>query len=195
MRQPGLIVALAERLEGSSVPDFIAHVQQLDPDLNRLDHPQRTRFFRAWALKGDPQTLAAGMASHPAWQGLGWRWWAEACGRGGTPDAWQQACRIVSPRVPRPDVPPISDQRPVAQLQRDASAAPDDPALALALYHAQHTAGDFAGSLTTLRRITRHPENPAYFLYLEASTAMEAGQWKAGWEAWERYFALVPVNG
>ena len=195
LREPALEVAASERLEGMDLAGFVARVLQSDPDLSRLDNAQKTRFFRAWATKGDAQTLASGMALRPAWQVLGWRWWAEARGRAATPEAWQEACKIVAPRAPAPDVPPANDPRTFSQLQRDAVGASDDAALALALYRAQRANGDSAGALLTLRRATDHPDIPAYFSYLEAQLAMETGQWETGWEAWRRYLVLVAANG
>ncbi len=195
LRSPTLAVALAERMAGADLPGFIARVLRVDPDLAKLDGPQRTRFFRVWALNGDPQTLSASMTSHPAWQLPGWRWWAEARGRAGTLEAWREACQIVAPRLPKPDVPALEDTRTLAQLQRAAAGNADDTASGLALYRAQRAAADPAGALLTLHRITRRTDAPAYFSYLEAQLAMEIGEWKTGWEAWERYLALIPARG
>ncbi len=189
LRNPAMEVAFAERLAGADVPGFIARALRFDPDLARLDNAQKTRFFKVWALRGDPQTLAANMTLHPPWQTLGWRWWAEACGRAATPEAWQEACNIVAPHLPKPDVPAVNDARSLAQLQRAATGNADDAALTLALYHAQCAAGDPNGALTTLHRTTSLGDSPAYFSYLEAQLAMEASQWKTGWEAWQRYLA------
>ena len=194
LHDPALEVALLERLQGEDAAGFIVRVLQTDPDLARLDPGQKTRFFRVWALRGDPQTLATGMASHPVWQSLGWRWWAEACARAATPDAWQEACHIVTPNVPKPDVPPSNDSRSLARLQR-AEGAADDAALALALYRAQHAAGQSVEALMTLHRVSNRPDAPAYFSYLEAQLAMETGQWKTAWEAWERYLTTTAAKG
>ena len=194
LRVPALTVALTERLEAPDAAGFIARVLQIDPDLARIDDGQKARFFRAWALKGDPVTLVAGMSSHPAWQATGWRWWAEACARAETPEAWQTACKIVAPHVPKPDVPTISDSRSLAQLRRAAAVVSDDPALTLALYRAQQAAADLDGALTTVRRMTRRVDSPAYFTYFEAQLATDAGQWKIAWEAWQRYLTTVAVN-
>ena len=194
LRHPALEVALTERLDGSDVAGFVARVLQSDPDLARLDPAQRTRFFRAWALKGDAQTLASGMAAHLAWQVTGWRWWAEALGRAGTPEGWQEACNVAALHAPKPEMPSVGDPRSLAQLQRDAVRNSDDMELALALSRAQRAAGDPAGAATTLHRITRRPDSPAYFSYLEAQPAMETGQWKSGWEAWQRYLTLLAAD-
>ena len=192
LRNPTLTVALAERLAGTDAVGFITRVLQADPDLSRLDAGQKTRFFRAWAMQGDPQALAAGMASHPDWQAPGWRWWAEACGRIATPESYQDACKIASAHVSPPDVPTIVDSRPVADLRREAAVIPDDPALALALSRAQQAAGDAAGALVTLHRASQRADSPAYFAYLEAQLASETGEWKTAWEAWRQY--LVATN-
>ncbi len=189
LRNPTLAVALAERMAGSDLPGFIAHVLRADPDLSRMDDIQRTRFFRVWAVNGDPQTLTANMALHPAWQSLGWRWWAEACGRAGTPEAWREACNIVAPHIPKPDVPTLEDSRSLVQLQRATESNPDDAAAVLALYRAQRAADNRADALLGLHRIIARGDAPTYFSYLEAQLAMETGQWQTGWEAWQRFLA------
>lgn len=189
LRNPTLEVAFAERLAGADVPAFIARVLRSDTDLARLDHAQKTRFFKVWASRGDPQTLANGMTSHPEWQSLGWRSWAEARAAAATPEAWQEACNIVASRILKPDVPAVDDSRSLAQLQRATAGNTDDTALALALYRAQRAAGEADNALATLHRTVSRGDSPAYFSYLEAQLAMETGQWKAGWEAWQRYLS------
>ena len=194
LRHPELAVSFTEHLEGTNLADFIARVLQSDPDLARLDAGQKLRLFRAWALKGDPQTLASGMASHPGWQSLGWRWWAEACGRVATPETWRQACQIAASHAPKPDVPTINDSRSLVQLQRADLGSSDDAALALALSRAQQTAGDPDAAARTLHRMAIRPGSPAYFSYLEAQLAMQTDQWQTGWDAWRRYLSPVAVN-
>ncbi len=194
LRNPTLEVALAERMAGADLPGFIARILRVDPDLAKLDDPQKLRLFRVWAMYGDPQTLAASMTLHPAWQALGWRWWAEARGRAGTPEAWQEACHIAARHLPKPDVPALEDSRSLAQLQRVVVGNFDDAAAVLALYRAQRVAGDSAGALQTLHQITVRADAPSYFSYLEAQLATETGQWKTGWEAWERYLSLLPTK-
>ena len=83
------------------------------------------------------------------------------------------------------------DARPLAELRREAAVVSDDPALALALAHAQQAAGDTTGALLTLHRAGQRPDSPAYFAYLEAQLATEAGEWKTAWEAWRQYLVAT----
>jgi O-antigen ligase/tetratricopeptide (TPR) repeat protein len=190
--EPALLLPFLEQLRPPQSGDFIAACLRTDPDLQRLPLAQQTRFFRAWAQFGDAAGLAVQMGKRPQWQAQGWRWWADACARGG---AYEEACRIVTRFAVPPAVPSAGNVEPLpgAELAQQAEAAPGDAALALRLYRAQKQAGDLPAALTTLRRIRAVPGAPAYFLYLQALTAAEAGDWAASWNAWQDYLGATGV--
>ena len=72
---------------------------------------------------------------------------------------------------------------------------PGDLTVALRLYRARLAAGDTPGALTALHAVTIHPGCPAYFYYLEAKLATEAGRWPTAWDAWQRYLDAAAENG
>ena len=133
------------------------------------------------------------MQDHPAWQKLGWRSWMDACEQA---NALDRACHIATEFAPRPAIPPDpADSRSLAELRLTAEQAPKDPASALRLYRAQQAMGDLPAALATLHRMTALPSCPAYFHYLEATAATDAGQWEIGWAAWKKYLSVIPGNG
>ena len=181
-----LLLPFLEQLRPPQSGDFIAACLQADPDLQQLTAGQKTLFFRAWAQYGDAAGLAAQMKQRPQWQPWGWRWWADACARSG---ADEEACRIVARFAAPPVVPGPGEGESLAraELEQQAAAAPGDAALALRLYRAQKLAGDLPAALSALRRISAVPGAPAYFFYLQAVTAADAGDWPGSWEAWQEY--------
>lgn len=194
-RNPVLTAAFLEALEPGDAPAFVEQVLQRDPDLQHLNGRQKTRFFRAWLERGEPGSLAAGMAAHPGWQPLGWRWWAEARARDGTPAGTREACEIAGRFALVPEVPTVNPElKSVAEWQRAARAAAFEPESALPLYRAQEAAKDVAGALGTLQQVTAQRDCPPYFLFLEAKTAGELGQWSVSWTAWQKYLFLIKAN-
>ncbi len=194
-RDPALTVALAEALVAPATANFIADITDADPDLQRLSDHQKTRVFESWAARGDPRALVAAMTGHPAWQKLGWRWWANAAARDGTPEATRQACEIAARFAPTPTVPwPKVSPLPLADLQRDVPGESLEPAAALMLYRAQKDADDKPGALQALQRITAQPACPIYFHYLEATAAGDANRWPVAWAAWDRYLQATRAD-
>ncbi len=187
-RDPSLALALLQVLEPPDSGDFIDDTLRADPDLRRFTDPQKTAFFRWWLLRASGDGLAAAMDGHPAWQALGWRWWADAAARSGTPEAARAACEIVARYATKPEVPPAGNAaRPLMELQRELRADAPEPAAVLALYRAQVAANDPAGALDTLGKITPCADCPAYFHYLEAQTAAGLARWPESWRAWQQY--------
>jgi O-antigen ligase len=187
---PLLLLPFLEQLRPPQSGDFIAAYLRADPDLQRLSPAQKTLFFRAWAQFGDAAGLAAQMTRRPQWQPWGWRWWADACARGG---AYEEACRIATRFAMPPAVPAPGEGESLsrAELEQQAAAAPGDAALALRLYRAQKLAGDLPAALAALRGISAVPGAPAYFLYLQAIAAADAGDWTASWNAWQDYLGSI----
>jgi O-antigen ligase len=181
-----LLLPFLEQLRPPQSGDFIAACLRADPELQRLSPAQKTLFFRAWAQYGDAAGLAVQMARRPEWQPWGWRWWADACARGG---AYEEACRIATRFATPPAVPAAGDGESLSQadLEQQAAAAPGDAALALRLFRAQKMTGDLPAARAALRRISAAPGAPAYFLYLQAVTAADAADWTASWNAWQDY--------
>lgn len=194
-RDPALTVALVAVLEPPDTAEFIESVLRADPALRKLDDTQKARFFQWWALRGDPRSLVAEMDAHPDWQGLGWRSWADAKARDGTPDALRAACGIAARFAPRAQLPPVDKNvPPPAELRRSVETGEPGLVQIFALYAAERAAGDVPGALETLQRATARPDCPAYFYYLEATLATETGRWELGWPAWQKYLSAVPVG-
>ena len=194
-RDPNLAVALLDTMGAAESADFVEEVRRADPDLRRLSSAQKTRFFRGWALRGDPRSLAEAMTAHPGWQPLGWRWWAEARARDGTPDALPGACEIAIRFAPEPEVPAAEPgPRPLADLRRAADRDGYEPESALPLSRAQTAAGDTVGALATLQKAAARPDSPPYFHFLAARTAGAAGQWTVAWTAWQGYLQATRAN-
>lgn len=183
---PALELAFMQSIDWDALRPVMAEFMAANPDLQGLDDPGRRALFRLWAERGDPATLSAAMLAHPAWQPLGWRWWAQACAAS---DELEGACRVATRFAARPVVPPPPQgrARSLAELQSETALVPKDPVAGLALYRAQLAAGNPPGALGALHRLTIQPGCPAYFFYLEASLAGEAGQWQVGWAAWRQF--------
>jgi O-antigen ligase len=188
--EPGLLLAFLEQLEPPESGQFIAACLRADPDLRELSPAQRTLFFRLWALRGDTADLAARMARRPDWQRLGWRWWADACGKQGD---YQRGCEIDARFAPPPVLPRMEEVEvvPRADLAQEAAAAPGDAALALRLYAAEKKAGEWPAALAAVRRIAAVPDSPGYFHYLEALAAAQTGDWAGSWNAWQDYLRAI----
>jgi hypothetical protein len=194
LKIPLLTLPFLNELEPPDSGQFIAACVQANPDLDQLSAGQKTKFFRFWAQRGDSALLAETIARHPAWQRLGWRWWAEACARNG---GLEQACGIASRFAPKPVLPSVADIQAAAgglELSDYVAPIPGDTALALKEYVTDRKAGDLPHALTTARRITVSAAGPAYFHYLEADTAAELGDWTASWKAWQDYLAATNVQ-
>ncbi len=190
---PALHLLYIEQLPAAFHRQAVMATLAADPDLNGYTDRQRARLFRSW--REDDAGLAAAMEAHPAWQRAGWRRWANALAG---LDAVDRACKIAARFAPRPVVPPEApgaDRRSIAELQAAALRSPGDLTVALQLYRARLAAGDASGAATALHAVTTRPGCPAYFYYLEANAATDAGRWPTAWEAWQRYLDAVPENG
>ena len=193
-RDPTLALAFLDVLDGDARAGFVAEVVRFDPELQRLDNAQRRRFFQAWA-SAEPRSLLAGMDTHPAWQRLGWRWWAAAQAHDGTAAAFQAASATVVRFAAKPEVPSVdSRDRTLADWRREAEATSFEPAFALGLFRAQAAAGDDAGALATLQKVTGHPDCPPYFYRLEAEAAAALQRWPGSWAAWQRYLQATRAD-
>ena len=184
---PTLTLAYLQTFDPDRMGAVIAGIVSNNPDLTGFNDTQKATLFRHWARTDDGHALDAAMAAHPAWQKIGWRWWATACGKIGQEE---QACGIARRYASSPRIPPTlsgTAMRPLADLEGEVARAPKDPAAALQLYRAQRAAGDSEAALRSLHRITVQRGCPPYFYYLEALQAAEVGQWVAGWDAWGQY--------
>lgn len=157
-----------------------------DPEMSRFSNAaQRLRFFRIWAQRGDVRKLAAAMNARPAWQALGWRWWADACARAGD---FRQAVEIVTRFAPAPRLPPAPVHPRTAEDLLSASAgSPDDPALAVQMYYARAAMPREARE--TVGRVAAERGCPTYFYWLHAQLLAEAQEWEPAWRAWESYLS------
>ena len=190
---PSLHLLYIEQLPPAFQRQAVAATVAADPDLTGYNDRQRARLFRLWS--GDDAAILAAMEAHPAWQRFGWRQWATALASTGSLD---RACRVAAQFAPKPAVPadvPGADRRSLAELQAAALASPGDLTVALRLYRARLAAGDPPGAMTALHAVTTRPGCPAYFNYLEATLATDAGRWPTGWDAWGRYLETTPENG
>ena len=161
-----------------------------DPDLTNYRRPAAGAPVPP--VVGGRRRPADGDGKASAWQSSGWRAWSNALASTG---ALERACHVAAQFSPKPAIPPEAPDpagRSPAELQSAARQSPDDPSLALRLYRARFAAGDIPGALAALHAITTRPGCPAYFHYLEAALATDAGQWATAWDAWTRYLNANP---
>lgn len=185
---PAVELPFYEQIEPPESVRRIEEAVQADPEMKRLaDDAQRERFLRIWAQRGDVRALAAAMTARPAWQKLGWRWWADARARVGE---YREACEIVARFASPPRLPPAPARpRTPEDLRGAAAASPDDPALALQMYYARAAMPDAARR--AVERVAAKAGCPPYFHWLDAQLALAAGDWEVAWRAWEKYFAAT----
>ena len=187
---PLLTLPFLNELKPPQNKAFIAAYLRADPDLANLSPAEQTKFFELWSERGDAAHLAETMNQRQAWQRLGWRWWAQSLADAGE---FGEACRIAMRFASAPVLPSFKDEETVsrAELDREASESPADVALAFRQYNADRKAGDVKGALAAAGRITSLATSPAYFHYLEASAAAEAGNWARSWNAWRNYLHAI----
>ncbi len=189
---PALLVAFFQHCDTPETAAWLAAAVSEDPNLDRLSDPQKTAIFQDWAIHGDRAALVAAMPLHPAWQRVGWRWWAFAAA--GTGDL-EQACTLAARWTPKPTLPSSPPNKAsLEEMLRRASQRPASPVAALQAYRAATDAGDWSSALLGLQQITSQPDCPNYFQYLKASACGQVGDWQGGWDAWRQYLAAARIQ-
>jgi hypothetical protein len=159
-----------------------------DPDLRRLGPEQRERLFNAWWSRGDREELVTALVSHPDWLNAGWLFLAQSYA---DQKNFQGAWEIVARYAPAPDIPAVSSDRSLEELQNAFSEQTDNLSTGILLYLAQSNRGDLNGALATLRLLEKDPACPKYVYYLEAKLWAQQQQWELAWTAWWNYHATA----
>ncbi|MGH9594661.1 MAG: hypothetical protein ACRD5L_16340, partial [Bryobacteraceae bacterium] len=157
-----------------------------DPDLRRLSPEQQEKLFDAWWTHGDREELVTALVSHPRWLNAGWLFLAQSyADQKDFKDAWG----IVARCAPAPDIPAVSSDRSIEELQNAFSEQTDNLTIGILLYLAQSNRGDLNSALATLRLLEKSSTCPKYVYYLEAKLWAQQQQWELAWTAWWNYHA------
>lgn len=190
-RDPALMLIFLQNGEAAETTPAVQRVLLDDPELTRLDDAQKKRFFQTWALSGDRAAFLSAMPLHPAWQVVGWRWWAVAAADTGD---LKLACALAKRWTSRPTLPEVTPGgTPPGELLRRALLRPANPMSVLQCYRVASDAGDWRNARLCLDQITSQRDCPPYFHYLKALACQETDQWKTGWEAWQHYFTAAGI--
>lgn len=157
-----------------------------DPELSSLTREQRKQVFDQWGRKGDGELLEEALNHHPGWLETAWFGLAAVqAQRGG----FAAACNLAERFSARPVLPQLKAQSSEDELRRRLYQAPDDFAVAYALYELRRRAGRTEDALSALGQTTSRLGCPRYFHYLEANLRSQKENWPDAWAAWERYLA------
>jgi O-antigen ligase/tetratricopeptide (TPR) repeat protein len=172
---------LLEWLGTASSAEFQGELERLRKDgtLEGWTGQQLTAFFSAWLRAGTRAELISAIEGSATWRAAGWRQLATAYAR---EKNYQRACEVIHQSQPPPILPNLPE-RGLAEVERAFGKAPRDFVIGYQLYHAQARAGDWAGALATIDKLSALPEAPPYLAWLRADALEHLGRWREAWES------------
>ncbi len=161
---------------------------ETDRRLRAASPAQLKELFALWAAKGDRAELEKKLLAHPDWMEEGAVWLAEfEADRKNFKGAYEMARRYrARPKLP-PMSQPLGQQKSLAKLQKEFQSRPRDFSAGLALFATHMNLQDYDGGLATLQQLTKLPQCPKYFFYLEAELLAQKQQWEEAWLAWKKF--------
>jgi hypothetical protein len=182
--RPDLTIKYLEAANSAQFEKMIKLVLASDPLLTRFSVTQKERFFQLWSAHDPLDELWRQVQLHPDWISFAWRGVARShAAHGQFAEAWQIVRQYSQP----PSLPTATPSLPIATLQEQLYAHPDDYAVGNALFHAQMQDGKVDDALTTARHINDRSDAPAYFHYLEAEAWAEKQNWERAWQAFQEF--------
>lgn len=169
----------------NSAPAGEQWLQRLDkllasnPRLRISDKTALKMLFDAWARKGDPARLVAGLRQNPEWLAYGWPHLAEAEAREGR---YRDACELAVAQLPPTARFTSLGVADIPRLERVVAMNPGDPKPALELYHALRASGDYKAALRMLEKIASLPQPPAFLRREMAALHMKMEEYQRAWE-------------
>lgn len=144
-------------------------------------------FFTAWRERRGDARFVAELATHPAWEAVGWPWAALVHGNAGR---WEEALALTDRYLARPAMPPPAEDR--VRARQRLMRHPDDLPAGFALAAAEAAAGNWAEAARLLEPLSRQKEVPAYVFYALAEARRRDGDPRGGWQAMSLYLQLRP---
>ena len=179
-------------LEVASPEVFLTETDRLvesDPDLAALSPDQLAIFFQIWERKGDRETLAQALLTHPDWQKQAWRFLAEYhAARKDFQVAFETVRHFASP----PPLPKVELRIPRSELETRFLLDPDNLTNGLSLFTAQVQVESFEDALRTLHKIQQTLHPPSYLWFMEAETHAQREDWESAWKAWSDFASRIP---
>jgi tetratricopeptide (TPR) repeat protein len=170
-----------------SAPDAVFH-QRLaallatTPEAVGFTPGDAGEFFGTWKERRGNGAFVRELAQHPAWEAVGWWWAAVALAE---ERDWSGAFALTDRHLPRPVMPgvPVDLSRAREMVKR----YPDDLAAGYALAAAASQAGDWPTAVERLEKLSKLPEAPAYFHFLQSEALRKLGREAEAWQALTRY--------
>ena len=157
-----------------------------DPELKRISHDERKRFFRLWEQRGDRARLTALLLSHPEWEREEWSILSRQYAIEGD---FRRAYETVRRFATKPQLPKLSDRSQGGDAEKKSARDPGDLVAGLRLYGLQMRDGSLDEALATLQQLKRGQPKLRYLSFMEAELLAQTEDWKGAWGAWEEFAA------